>query len=388
MMIKSFRIRIVLPEKINSKFELPEQLKSSVQVLGNFQCELGTFVCSRETNTTKRRQRINANPLFPVLLPKGEFPASKHVGMFLRVSTSKRCTNVRYQMSMIHPEDSNLTKSFGGLIESFDENGRAESGTWEIIEWSDLLNGGYVDQKRDVEIRVELKDVEEAKIEENDDDDDFGSDDSDDSDDDLEEDFRALQQHRSLKRKLDNTPENEDDDDDTVEDLKMSGFGGNNEDDEDFIVDDIENEEDDDYYQPRVYTPCVDNGVNLSGLTNQGATCYLNSFLQVVYHTPHMRYAIFQFEPSDAMSKAIQSVFFRMLRTTGPISTKSLTSAFGWDAIQVFMQQDVQEFSRVLFDKLEEKMKGTYEFEIFQSTELLTVLTKTQTPTQVRMWRV
>ena len=100
--------------------------------------------------------------------------------------------------------------------------------------------------------------------------DDFGSDDSDDSDDDLEEDFRALQQHRSLKRKLDNTPENEDDDDDddTVEDLKMSGFG-NNEDDEDFIVDDIENEEDDNFYQPRVYTPCVDNGVNLSGLTNQ-----------------------------------------------------------------------------------------------------------------------
>ena len=34
------------------------------------------------------------------------------------------------------------------------------------------MNGGYVDQKRDVEIRVELKDVEEAKIEENDDDDD------------------------------------------------------------------------------------------------------------------------------------------------------------------------------------------------------------------------
>ena len=327
-----------------------------------------------------------------MLLPKGEFPASKHVGMFLRVSTSKRCTYVRYQMSMIHPEDSNLTKSFGGVIESFDENGRAESGTWEIIEWSDLLNGGYVDQKRDVEIRVELKDVEEAKIEENDDDDDddFGSDNSDDSDDDLEEDFRALQQHRSLKRKLDNTPENEDDDDDddTVDDLKMSGFG-NNEDDEDFIVDDIENEEDDDYYQPRVYTPCVDNGVNLSGLTNQGATCYLNSFLQVVYHTPHMRYAIFQFEPSDAMSKAIQSVFFRMLRTTGPISTKSLTSAFGWDASQVFMQQDVQEFSRVLFDKLEEKMKGTYEFEIFQSTELLTVLIECYENTkQVRTWRV
>ena len=161
-----------------------------------------------------------------MLLPKGEFPASKHVGMFLRVSTNKRGTNIQYQMSMIHPEDSNLTKSFGGVIESFDENGRAESGTWEIIELSDLLNGGYVDQNRDVEIRVELKDAEELKVD--DDDDDFGSDDLDDDSDDLEEDFRALQQHRSLKRKLEN---NEDDDNDAVEDesYKMSGFGNNEE---------------------------------------------------------------------------------------------------------------------------------------------------------------
>ena len=85
-------------------------------------------MCLREMNARNDANVINAK-ILSVLLPKGEFPASKHVGMFLRVSTSKRCTNVRYQMSMIHPEDSNLTKSFGGVIESFDENGRAESGT-------------------------------------------------------------------------------------------------------------------------------------------------------------------------------------------------------------------------------------------------------------------
>lgn len=36
-----------------------------------------------------------------------------------------------------------------------------------------------------------------------------------------------------------------------------------------------------------------------------------------------------------------------------------LTQSFGWESRQVFEQQDVQELSRILMDKLEEKMKGT-----------------------------
>jgi len=39
--------------------------------------------------------------------------------------------------------------------------------------------------------------------------------------------------------------------------------------------------------------------------------------------------------------------------------TTELTKSFGWDAIDSFMQHDVQEFNRVLCDKLETKMKGT-----------------------------
>lgn len=36
-----------------------------------------------------------------------------------------------------------------------------------------------------------------------------------------------------------------------------------------------------------------------------------------------------------------------------------LTRSFGWESRQVFEQQDVQELSRILMDKMEEKMKGT-----------------------------
>ena len=36
-----------------------------------------------------------------------------------------------------------------------------------------------------------------------------------------------------------------------------------------------------------------------------------------------------------------------------------MTHSFGWDSKQIFEQQDVQELSRVLMDKLDERMKGT-----------------------------
>jgi ubiquitin carboxyl-terminal hydrolase 7 len=39
--------------------------------------------------------------------------------------------------------------------------------------------------------------------------------------------------------------------------------------------------------------------------------------------------------------------------------TNELTKSFGWKSLDSFMQHDVQEFNRVLQDKLESKMKGT-----------------------------
>ena len=42
-----------------------------------------------------------------------------------------------------------------------------------------------------------------------------------------------------------------------------------------------------------------------------------------------------------------------------PVGTKELTKSFGWNSREVFVQHDAQELNRVLFDALEEKMKGT-----------------------------
>lgn len=101
------------------------------------------------------------------------------------------------------------------------------------------------------------------------------------------------------------------------------------------------------------------------GLKNQGATCYMNSLLQTLYNINEFRKAVYHMptsedeDPSASMPLAMQSVFYKLQFTPGPVSTEDLTRAFGWDTMDAFQQQDVQELKALLSDRLEEKMKGT-----------------------------
>lgn len=100
------------------------------------------------------------------------------------------------------------------------------------------------------------------------------------------------------------------------------------------------------------------------GLKNQGATCYLNSLLQSLFFTNAFRQAVYQIptaEESDRSNSAyaLQRLFYLLQTSASAVGTTDLTQSFGWDSKQIFEQQDVQELSRVLMDKLDEKMKGT-----------------------------
>lgn len=101
------------------------------------------------------------------------------------------------------------------------------------------------------------------------------------------------------------------------------------------------------------------------GIKNQGATCYLNSLIQSLYHLPYFRKHVYLLptlnddKVSATIPVALQNLFYNLQHSEKSVSTQELTKSFGWNANDTATQHDVQEFNRVLQDKVEEKMKGT-----------------------------
>jgi ubiquitin carboxyl-terminal hydrolase 7 len=100
------------------------------------------------------------------------------------------------------------------------------------------------------------------------------------------------------------------------------------------------------------------------GLKNQGATCYLNSLLQSLFFTNAFRKAVYQIPTKQEADKsnsawALQRLFHQLQSSESAVSTNELTLSFGWETRHIFEQQDVQELSRILMERMEERMKGT-----------------------------
>lgn len=60
---------------------------------------------------------------------------------------------------------------------------------------------------------------------------------------------------------------------------------------------------------------------------------------------------------SISMPLALQRLFYKLQSGENSVATEELTKSFGWDTQDSFMQHDVQEFNRVLCEKLEHKMQ-------------------------------
>ena len=120
------------------------------------------------------------------------------------------------------------------------------------------------------------------------------------------------------------------------------------------------------------------NKTNFVGFFNQGATCYLNSSLQVLYNTPLFKKLIYDLplclndlsEINNDFIKMgnkylilinIQKLFIKLnFYNVKSLYTKELTDSFNWNENEGRDQQDSQEFFRLLlFDILDRILKNT-----------------------------
>lgn len=53
-------------------------------------------------------------------------------------------------------------------------------------------------------------------------------------------------------------------------------------------------------------------------------------------------------DSAKSVALALQRVFYDLQFSDKPVGTKKLTKSFGWEALDSFMQHDVQEFLRVV----------------------------------------
>ena len=102
------------------------------------------------------------------------------------------------------------------------------------------------------------------------------------------------------------------------------------------------------------YLPChLKKGLS-TGCKNLGATCYLNSLIQCLFHCKEFRSLILYAKEVNApIIKEIQLLFAKLALTDRPaITTASLIESFGWNKRQSMEQHDAQEFFLILMDIL------------------------------------
>ena len=97
-----------------------------------------------------------------------------------------------------------------------------------------------------------------------------------------------------------------------------------------------------------------------AGLRNLGNTCYINSLLQIWFHNPTFRQALYDWDPEDfpeeesKVAASLQNLFARMEFTDRRfVDPRDLISQLG---INPAIQQDAQEFSNLFISLLEESL--------------------------------
>ncbi|EAY22790.1 Clan CA, family C19, ubiquitin hydrolase-like cysteine peptidase [Trichomonas vaginalis G3] len=92
------------------------------------------------------------------------------------------------------------------------------------------------------------------------------------------------------------------------------------------------------------------------GIGNLGATCYMSSFLQALFHLPVFRKLVFQINTDDILVRGLQQMFLDLQTSKEAVKADDLIRAFGWSEFHAFEQHDAQEFFIKIINRIEEEV--------------------------------
>ncbi|KAI9256487.1 hypothetical protein BDA99DRAFT_516547 [Phascolomyces articulosus] len=94
--------------------------------------------------------------------------------------------------------------------------------------------------------------------------------------------------------------------------------------------------------------------LNIVGIKNAGSTGYLTALLQWLFFTNYFRKSIYQAPALEtSILAALQELFYQLQFSSKTVETTELTKAFGWDALELFIEHDLFEVKEVLQASLE-----------------------------------
>ncbi|CAG8497310.1 1584_t:CDS:2 [Gigaspora rosea] len=98
------------------------------------------------------------------------------------------------------------------------------------------------------------------------------------------------------------------------------------------------------------------------GLRRPKIHTFLNSYIQSLYCISYFREAVYNIPTENdekSISSTLQEIFYELQTSNIPVDTIEFTKFFGWDSFDYFGKMDIREFSTILRENLENKMKNT-----------------------------